>query len=232
MITAIVTPLKGEFSVIIHELEKLRFTKRNLGLSKLEAFEFNDLDLIVVYGGHGKAQFGIQVQYLLCQIPQIELLVGAGVAGALSNSLSIGDIVVATEIVEHDFNLKFANRPLPRFTSDNQTIDNLKRLLKTNLGFAIHFGAVASGDEDIITETRKQEVAQLTGCIAVAWEGAGGARACKFSGKRYIELRAISDTANDSAIVDFEMNLAISMTNLAQLIIQWQTKIGEAKYST
>ena len=227
MNTAILTPLIGEFSVLIHELEQLGFKKRNLGLSKLEAFEFNDLDLLIVYGGHGKAQFGIQAQYLLCQVPQVELLVCAGVAGALSNSLRIGDVVVATEIVEHDFNLKFASRPLPRFTSDSQSIDNLKRLLRTDLGFAIHFGAVASGDEDIITETRKQEIAQLTDCIAVAWEGAGGARACKFSGKRYIELRTISDTADHSAIVDFEMNLAISMTNLAQFIIRWQESVKQ-----
>jgi adenosylhomocysteine nucleosidase len=222
MNTAIVTPMKGEFLSLFSELERLKFKKRKLDLSKLEAFEFDELDLLIVYGGHGKVQFGVQVQYLLCQVPQIELLVCAGVAGALSNSLRIGDIVVATETVEHDFNLKFASRPLPRFTSDNQTLNNLKQLFKTDLGFAICFGAIASGNEDIIAETRKQELAQLTGCIAVAWEEAGGARACKFSGKRYIELRAISDTADDNAIVDFEINLAISMTNLAQLIIEWQ----------
>lgn len=91
------------------------------------------------------------------------------------------------------------------------------------MDFSIYFGGVASGDEDVVTPARRQELSELTGCIVVAWEGAGGARACKFSQKRYIELRTVTDTADHTAPEDFERNLATAMGNLANFVIQWQT---------
>lgn len=219
---AILTPLKEELSILVAALEQFELEKRSHYLGNLEIFEFHELDIIITLGGHGKTQFGIQAQHLLCHLPQLELLVCAGAAGALSNSLQIGDIVVATETVEHDYHLKFVNRPLPRFLGDNRVIDTLQNLSETNFDFVVHFGPMASGDEDIIDTIRGQRLNQLTGCIAVAWEGAGGARACQFSQKRYLEIRGITDTADHNAATDFTVNLSTAMNNLVKLILQWQ----------
>ncbi|MBD2534902.1 5'-methylthioadenosine/S-adenosylhomocysteine nucleosidase [Nostoc flagelliforme FACHB-838] len=218
----IVTPLKEELCFLVQELKQAGLKAQKLYLGNLEVLEFSDFDLFIAQGGHGKTQFGIQAQYLLSELPHVELLMCAGAAGALSSSLAVGDVVAATEIVEHDYNLKFVSRPLPRFASDLQVIKILQNLTKQQLNFQLHFGAVASGDEDIITVERSQELAQSTDCIAVAWEGAGGARASLFNQKSYIELRGITDTANHLAAADFERNLALAMSNLAQIIIRWQ----------
>ncbi|MBE9047385.1 5'-methylthioadenosine/S-adenosylhomocysteine nucleosidase [Pleurocapsales cyanobacterium LEGE 10410] len=225
MKTAILTPLKEELAILVTKVERFGLRKQKLRLGNIDAFEFRELDLLVACGGHGKAQFGIQAQYLLCQAPQIELLVCAGAAGALSNSLNIGDVVVATETIEHDYNLKFVSRPLPRFAGELQVIEILQNLPITNSAFSIHFGAVASGDEDIVDAARGQELMNLTDCIAVAWEGAGGARACQFNQKYYLELRGITDTANHQAAIDFEVNLTTAMRNLAEIVVQWKAAI-------
>lgn len=225
MKTAILTPLQEELAILVAALEQFGLQKRKIRLAKLDAFEFSEVDLLVACGGHGKSQFGIQAQYLLCQVPQIELLVCTGAAGALSNSLSVGDVVVATETVEHDYNLKFVSRPLPRFVGNHQVIEVLQNLPQTDSAFSIHFGAVASGDEDVVDAARKQELRDLTDCIAVAWEGAGGARACKFNHTCYVELRGITDTANHQAAADFEVNLVTAMHNLAQVIIRWRATL-------
>jgi adenosylhomocysteine nucleosidase len=217
---AILTPLPEELAILVAVLEKFGLHKRELRLDNLNVFEFKEVGLIVGCGGHGKTQFGIQAQ-LLCQIPQIQLLACAGAAGALTDSLQVGDIVVATETVEHDYRLKFVSRPLPRFAGDSQVIESLQNISKTGWDFAVHFGNVASGDEDIIDALRGREIARLTNCIAAAWEGAGGARMCQFNKKRYLELRCVTDTANHHAAADFEINLASAMTNLTQFIIRW-----------
>lgn len=222
MKTAILTPLQEELDILVAELEQFGLQKNKSRLGNLYVFEFRELDLLVARGGHGKTQFGIQAQYLLCQAPQVQLLVCAGAAGALSSSLGIGDVVVATETIEHDYNLKFVNRPLPRFAGDTEVIKVLQTLPLSTSTFSIHFGAVASGDEDVIDTARGQELVNLTDCIAVAWEGAGGARACKFNEKCYVEVRGITDTANHQAVADFELNLATAMSNLAQVIIEWK----------
>ncbi len=229
MKTAILTPLPEELSILLDELKQIGLQRRILYLGELEVFEFSEFDLLVALGGHGKTQFGIQAQYLLCQVPQVQLLVCAGASGALSNSLKVGDVVVATEIVEHDYNLKFVSRPLPRFFADGQAFKVLQGLPKTDFNFSTHYGAIASGDEDIVSATRSQELAQLTGCIAVAWEGVGGARACKFSKRHFVELRGVTDTADHNAAVDFEVNLARAIVNLTQLFIQWLEALKQSE---
>lgn len=224
--TSILIPLEEELSILVKVLEQLGLKSHKLYLGNLEVFEFHELDLLLTLGGHGKTQFGLQSQYLLCQLPQVELMVCAGASGALSNELEVGDIVVATETVEHDYKLKFVSHPLPRFAGTPQIINAFKKLPKTELSFGVHFGSIASGDEDIITIERGQELARLTGCIAVAWEGVGGARSSKFAQKHYVELRGITDTADCNAAADFEMNLTTAMANLAQLIVRWRTSGG------
>lgn len=57
---------------------------------------------------------------------------------------------------------------------------------------------------------------------AVAWEGAGGARAARFNQLPFLELRAITDTADHHAPDAFARNLSQAMMNLATLIMLWR----------
>ena len=83
------------------------------------------------------------------------------------------------------------------------------------------FGTIASGDEDVIDPIRARELQAETGAACVAWEGAGAARAARFNGLRFLELRAITDAADHAAASDFEANLARSMPNLGHLLLCW-----------
>ena len=56
----------------------------------------------------------------------------------------------------------------------------------------------------------------------MAWEGAGGARACRFNQIAFLELRAITDTADHDAPGDFAANLQIAMANAAALVNLWR----------
>ncbi|NJM05021.1 5'-methylthioadenosine/S-adenosylhomocysteine nucleosidase [Candidatus Gracilibacteria bacterium] len=64
---------------------------------------------------------------------------------------------------------------------------------------------------------------KATNARAVAWEGAGGARACLFSDTPFIELRGITDTADHQASGDFAAHLALAMANIAALLVNWRT---------
>ena len=123
----------------------------------------------------GKAQFGIQTQHAIDRLPDRELIVCAGTSGGLHDDLGIGDVVVATETVEHDFKWGMKSKPPPRFPGDEATIAELETsLTATELPFDVHFGIVASGDEGIADPQRARELHRDTGAIAVA--RAGGAR--------------------------------------------------------
>jgi adenosylhomocysteine nucleosidase len=188
---------------------------------KIEAAYIPDWRSLVAPGGHGKTQFAVQAQYLIDRFPSVELVICAGAAGSLAPGLSVGDVVVGTETVEHDYRLLFATRPLPRFPGHGPSIDALRRLAHGISGFRVAFDVIASGDEDVVTSERAQAIRDQTGAACVAWEGSGAARAALFNSIGSLEIRSVTDAADKEAPQRFGANLPIAMANLATMLRVW-----------
>lgn len=216
----IVTPLQEEYDDLYTSLCALGLEAHTDKIGRLNVEHFPALNLTLARGGHGKTQFGIQTQHLLDQAP-FDLVICAGAAGALAPEVKVGDLIVATTTVEHDYNLKFVKRPHPQFKGDAKSIDQIQRLNLSYADFKVHFGIMAGGDEDVIEVARGTELRELHRALAVAWEGVGGARASAFSGVPYLEIRGATDTANHEAPVVFDVNLKIVMKNIALLLYRW-----------
>ncbi len=221
MTTLVITPLQEEFDIFLETCVDYGLEGKADSAGRLPVIHFRTLELVLAQGGAGKAQFAAQTQHLLDHCPNVDLVLCAGAAGGLVDELTIGDIVVATCTVEHDYKNRFSDRPLPRFQNSAATVAALQALALSPDRLRLHFGIVASGDEDIIDQARRKSLRRSSGAIAVAWEGAGGARACAFNQVPYVELRAITDAAGPSAPADFETNLRLAMSNLAELVIRW-----------
>ncbi|MFQ5928763.1 MAG: 5'-methylthioadenosine/S-adenosylhomocysteine nucleosidase [Acidobacteriota bacterium] len=217
----IITPMQEEFDFFLQSCTKRGFHTEESMTGRLPVVRLPDLSVTLARGGTGKAQFAVQTQHLLDTCRDWDLVICAGAAGALVDDLSVGDIVVATTTVEHDYDNKFNQRPVPRFAGAQTAIADLKRASLLSNSFKVQFGTIASGDEDVTATERRRTLHQSTGALAVAWEGAGGARACTFSKVPFVEIRAVTDTANHNAASDFEANLEVAMNNIATLITSW-----------
>jgi adenosylhomocysteine nucleosidase len=216
----ILSPLAREWSFLVSTFEPSIHVER-LHHLKVEAAYIPDWRALVAPGGHGKTQFAVQAQYLIGQFPSTELVICAGAAGSLSSQLSVGDVVVGTETVEHDYRQLFASRPLPRFPGHGPSIYALRRLVRRVSGFQVAFDVIASGDEDVVESERAQAIHDQTGAVCVAWEGSGAARAALFNGIGSLEIRAVTDAADKEAPQRFDANLPIAMANLANLLRLW-----------
>lgn len=216
----IVTPLQEEYSNLYDNLSTFGLTSYMGRIGKLDVHCFPEIDVILARGGHGKTQFGIQTQHLLDHA-KFDLVICAGAAGALSPTVKVGDLIVATSTLEHDYNLKFSVRPKPSFAGDAKSIEQIQTLDLTNAGFNVHFGIMAGGDEDVIEVARGAELYKAHNALAVAWEGVGGARAAAFSNVPYLELRGATDTANHEAPAVFDVNLKVVMKNIVHLLVRW-----------
>ncbi len=221
MKTLIVMPLPEEMAPFMElcAAKSIRLEAATIG--KLDVTHCPDLDLTVANGGLGKTQFAIQVQHLLDFSPDFDLVICAGAAGALDDPLTIGDVVIATETVEYDIYNGFATPLLPRYPSDESVRNSFREIPFGENAFRVHFGPIASGDEDIVGIERKKEIQRKTGGLAVAWEGAGGARACQFNRVPYLEIRGVTDDADGTALTDFKKNLPAAMRNVAAVILAW-----------
>ena len=221
----IICPLKLEMTHLLNGFSVLGLSAPLQKCDKGISFaHFPEQKLTVSVGGHGKAQFALQTHYLALTHGPFENVLCVGSAGGLSLDVKVGDVVVAETTIEHDYNERFNSKAsLPQFQAHEVLVrrflggDSEVRRMSS---FSVFRGAVASGDEDIANHERAADLWQKTGALAVAWEGAGGARASRFLGLNYLELRVITDNARENVASSFTENLPGCMANLARLILE------------
>lgn len=220
--TLVVVPQAKELEPLLGGFVAAGYQSRKLTLGKLECHLFEELRLLFTVGGHGKTQLAVQTQHLIEQSAECQIVICAGAAGSLGGDVALGDVVVGMSTIEHDYKLRFVRQPLPSYPADAHLLGQF-RLAASQIGqeFRVHFGAIASGDEDIVDPARARELREATGALCVAWEGAGAARAASFSRRQFLEVRAITDGANHTAPSDFQANLERSMPNLALILLNW-----------
>jgi adenosylhomocysteine nucleosidase len=220
----IVIPTQAEFDGFLQACTALGFSAEAARLGRFPVVHVPAQGITVAHGGLGKVQCALQTQHLLDLCPGWDVVICAGTAGALIDALAPGDVVVATETVEHDIRNKFGAPVLPRFRSADTVFAALQAGVSAQTAFTVHCGPIASGDEDVVDRERRRAIHQGTGALAVAWEGAGGARACYFSDVPYIEVRGITDHANSQAAADFKRNRPMAMRHVATLIMAWTSQ--------
>lgn len=215
-----VVPLQWELKALKLKLEELghEFVDHPLG-SRKAILRKGSQDVFVL-GGHGKAQCALQTQSAIEKLGRVSSIVLLGSAGGLSSSMKPFDVVIGFETIEHDYRERFKkNSQPPKFVADKSLVESFRGLTQ----FQMQFGAIASGDEDIVDPSRAREVQMQTGAVVVAWEGAGAARAALFSKIPFLEIRAITDTADHQAVEHWEANLNKAMANLALILSAWVT---------
>ena len=213
----ILCPLPHEGKALRQSFQELGHTCHPLNIKGQNAWDIPTLSTVLAVGGHGKALFAARSQFFIQNLKGLELLICAGSAGALDAQLHYGDVVVAQSTVEHDYQLKFKPQSLPDFPGSPNCLQKIEALKIQNT----FIGKIASGDEDILTRQRAQEIWDLTGgALAVAWEGAGGARAAQLSQLEYLEIRGISDRCDSQTFEDFKVHFQGAMQKVAKTLLQ------------
>jgi adenosylhomocysteine nucleosidase len=216
----IIVPTVGEFDCFVEYWRANGFEMRQTEIGRIHAISIASLGLVMAIGGLGKVQMAVHTQHMLDMMPEIGIAVCAGAGGSLLTETKLAHVVVSTEIIEHDIRKKGSNL-LPRFSISTKLLEEIKHCASGKKEPVIHFGPIASGDEDIWDEPIKQALHDRTGAIAVGWEGAGLAKACTFSGRAFLEIRGIADNADRNSGLDFKENLGKSIHAVASLLKLW-----------
>ncbi len=220
MTTLVIAPIPQEFEVLARVFEQRWGSPEKREVGRTDVYEYEATDVILAQGGLGKVQFAVTTGRLLAHLPEVNLVVCAGVAGALTESVRVGDVVVGTATIEHDFYSVVLRGVPPQFDGSGRHLAELVRNIGPDQGsFQVHFAPIASGDEAIVDAGRRGEVHARTEGLAVAFEGAGGARAAAFSHTPFVEVRGISDLADDDFLDEFVANLPNAMENVSSIIV-------------
>lgn len=169
-------------------------------------------EAVVVKCGMGKVNAGICAHTLINRYGVSEVI-NTGVGGSLDNRIDIGDIVVSTDAVQHDFDVRvigFQRGEIPytglyAFPADPSLIEAaIKAVRDTAPEVKVFEGRVCSGDQFIASSEQKKAIIDNFGGLCCEMEGAAIAQTCYLNQTPYVIIRAISDKADHSEEVSFE----------------------------
>lgn len=159
--------------------------------------------------GIGKVFAALTTQTMILRYAP-EAVICTGVAGTLTDELSIGSIAVSSCVVQHDIDTSALGDPpglisglnLIELPASAPLADRLTDCASA-LGIRTKRGPIASGDQFIASAARKAEIVRLFGAIACEMEGGAVAQVCHVNGTPFCVLRAISDSADGSSHMDY-----------------------------
>ena len=181
---------------------------------KVSGIEFNigklfGKSVVVAKCGVGKVFAAICAEAMIIKYAPA-LVVNTGVGGALDKSLRPLDIVFADKLVQHDMDTSPIGDPVGLISGINRVYfetDERARAVLTEsareLGVSYLVGAVATGDKFIAEKADKDRITSLFGATACEMEGGAIAHTAFVNGVPFMVVRAISDSADGEACMDY-----------------------------
>lgn len=155
-----------------------------------------------------------------------ELIVNTGVGGALRSGITTGDIVVAESLCQHDMDTSAIGDPVGLvsginviyFESDKRAADILLGAAES-LGLRAYSGRIASGDKFIASAEDKARIISTFAADACEMEGCAVAQVAFVNRIPFAVVRAISDSADGEATMDYPTFLPIAARNSTNLTL-------------
>ena len=205
---ALVGAMHEEIAALLPCLAGVR-TERRAG-REFHVGRLDGHDVILVRCGIGKVAAAITAAVLLDAYDASALLF-TGVAGGLGADVRVGDLVVASALLQHDMNAEplFPRFEVPlsgraRFDADPAWTARVAAAGR-GLSGAVHEGLIVSGDRFVSSRAESAALrAVLPDALAVEMEGAAVAQVCHDFARPFAVVRTISDRADDDAHADFQ----------------------------
>ncbi len=214
--------------------EEIKILKNNMQISnsiKIAQMEFyegilNGKNIIVVESGIGKVNAAACTQILITYF-EVEVIINTGVAGAIYDKLDIGDIVVSTDVIHHDFDVTtfgYKLGQIPRidtytFSADSNLVKITERISKEELlKHNVYTGRILSGDKFIASSEEKNKLWNIFNGYCAEMEGAAIGQICYLNNVPFVILRAISDKADGSADVNYNEFVHEAATNSSDIV--------------
>ncbi len=155
-----------------------------------------------------------------------DLLVNTGVGGALTSGITTGDIVIADSLCQHDMDTSAIGDPkglvsginVIYFEADKRAGEILLSTAKS-LGLNARLGRIASGDKFIASGEDKARIIADFSADACEMEGCAIAQVAFVNGTPFAVVRAISDSADGEATMDYPTFLPIAASNSTKLTL-------------
>ena len=189
-------------------------------------------EVVVAYSKIGKV-FATLTATMLIEKFGCDRLLFSGVAGAISDELKIGDLVIADGLCQHDLDITAFGHPFGYVPEGEVCIPadvklrEIAKIIALKKGLTLKEGIIATGDQFIADSKKKEWIGETFNADALEMEGASVAVVCSVLNVPFFILRAISDAADMDASFNFDTFLKSSAKISADFILSMVENIEE-----
>ena len=207
MTVGIIAALKIEAEEIVSSMEEPRE-------EKTPAFSFvcgriGNVNVVSSVCGIGKVHAAMCAEAMILRYSP-DYIINTGIAGTLTDKLSIGDMAIASGVCQHDFDITaFGHAPgfiegidKVCFPSSPYLADRLSEIT-CKKKVRVLVGTIASGDQFISCSDKKKFIKDTFSAIACEMEGGAVGQVCTANNVPFCVIRAISDDADGNAPEDY-----------------------------
>ena len=187
--------------------------------------DFIETRLVLVESGVGKVNAGRTTQILIDNYKP-SAIYNIGVAGGVDKSLKVGDVVISTSLVQHDFDITAFDHKkgyIPNvgdviLVDKILVINSIEALNKKSLPYKL--GCIASGDIFCTDAKMASKINEKFKALCVEMEGAAIGQVCFLCQVPCLVLRSISDCPNNHNRITYDEFLPKACENIAKIMYE------------
>lgn len=220
----------GIIGAVNEEAEVIKGEMKNLVEEKVGDIQFFKGELygkeaVFAQSGIGKVN-GAVTAALMIHMYSPDSIIFSGVAGSLDGKIKIGDIVVGTDVLQHDFDTTefgYERGEIPGigtrfFKSD---LELLKKAEKIENGiYTLHFGRILTGDSFVSGKEKKEQLGREFEALCVDMESGAVAQVCHKFKVKFMIIRSISDSLSDNSEMEYYKFVKLAAENSKEILKQ------------
>ncbi|HEO3612663.1 TPA: 5'-methylthioadenosine/adenosylhomocysteine nucleosidase [Streptococcus agalactiae] len=219
----IIAAMEEELKLLVENLEDK--SQETVLSNVYYSGRYGEHELVLVQSGVGKVMSAMSVA-ILVESFKVDAIINTGSAGAVATGLNVRDVVVADTLVYHDVDLtafgydygQMSMQPL-YFHSDKTFVSTFEAVLSKEEMIS-KVGLIATGDSFIAGQEKIDVIkGHFPQVLAVEMEGAAIAQAAQATGKPFVVVRAMSDTAAHDANITFDEFIIEAGKRSAQVLM-------------
>lgn len=226
--------LIGAMTVEVEALKERTENKRVRVISGVEYVEGTlcGKDVVLAVAGVGKVNAGVCAQTMILTF-QPDVIINTGVAGGIGSGVKILDVVVATQVAQHDMDTSPLGDPVGFITGINKVTmdcdtDTCDRLCAATeaCGVTPYRGLIVSGDQFIGSQEQITKIRASFDAMACEMEGGAIGQVCTMNGGvPFAVVRAISDGGDDEANMNYPQFVKIACARSVEIICNYLTNL-------
>lgn len=188
-------------------------------------------DIILVRSGIGKVNAAVCTQVLISKF-NVSYIINTGVGGAIHTDLNVGDIVISSDVLQHDFDATsfgYKLGEIPRmdtyvFKADKRLVDIAFAASRNEtVNHQTMIGRILSGDVFVACPDKKEFLWDNFKGYCTEMEGAAIGHTSFLNNIPFVIIRSISDKADGTAHINFNefvLKAAKNSSNIVKSIIE------------